>query len=512
MSATEHVRVALIGAGFAGIAASVALKRAGIDDFVVLERADEVGGVWRDNSYPGIACDVPSSFYSLSFAPNPDWSRTYSPGEQIATYTRGVVDEYGVRPHIRFGQELVSASWEDAQQHWVIKTPDLTFTADVLVDCAGSLAEPQVPSLPGLETFAGTVFHSARWDHGHDLRGKRVAVVGTGASAIQFVPAIQPVVDQLTVFQRTPVWVVPRNDRPTTAIERRLFTMFPSLQRLQRSSQFAVRELLHYPMIRRRKAARLVLEATARFHLRRQITDPALRAKLEPDFEIGCKRLLISNDWYPALAQDNVHVVANGVREIRESSVVAADGSEHEVDTIIFGTGFSLGTTDVFKRIHGRDGRSLDQVWQGSPRHYRAVSIAGFPNYFRLGGQGCGIGHGSMIFQIESQTAYLIDALDTMARRGLSSVEVTAEAQGAYLTKLSSDLEGTVWLKGGCSSWYQDASGDATGMWPRSLTSYRRLTRRFEPADHHLQPRGAASLRLSSSATSTASRRSPTGS
>jgi cation diffusion facilitator CzcD-associated flavoprotein CzcO len=488
----DHVRVALIGAGFSGIAAAVALQSEGIDDFVILERAGEVGGVWRDNSYPGIACDIPSSFYSLSFAPNPDWKHTFSRGGQIAEYTRKVVDDRGVRSHIRFGQELVDASWDDARQRWTVTTTDLRLTADILVDCAGALADPQLPALPGLENFKGKMFHSARWDHEHDLSGERVAVVGTGASAVQFVPEIQPKVGRLTLFQRTPAWVIPRGDRPTTAFERRLFKMVPALQRLQRSGQFAFRELLHYPMIRRRKGAQVILQAIARRHLRRQVVDPELQAKLTPDFEIGCKRILISNDWYRALSQPNVDVVTSGVREVRERSLIASDGSEHEVDTIIFGTGFATTTTKVIERIHGRDGRSLGQVWDGAPRHYRALSVAGFPNYFRLGGVGCGVGHGSIIFQIESQTAYLVDALRTMLEQDLGSVDVTIEAQDAYVAKVTKDLAGTVWVQGGCSSWYQDKNGEATAMWPNSLTSYRRLTRRFEPADHDLRPRVAA--------------------
>jgi cation diffusion facilitator CzcD-associated flavoprotein CzcO len=488
----QHVRVALIGAGFSGISAGVALKREGIEDFVILERAGEVGGVWRDNSYPGVACDIPSSFYSLSFAPNPEWRHTFSRGGQIAEYSRKVVDDHGVRSHIRFGQDLVDASWDATQQRWTVTTTDLQLTADVLVDGTGVLADPQTPALPGLENFKGKMFHSAQWDHDHDLSGERVAVVGTGASAIQFVPEIQPKAGRLTLFQRTPAWVIPRGDRPTTALERRLFKLFPALQRVQRGVQYAMRELLHYPMIRRRKPAQVILQAIASRHLRRQVTDPELRAKLTPDFEIGCKRILISNDWYRALSQPNVDVVASGVREVRERSVIDSDGAEHAVDTIIFGTGFATTTTEIIQRIHGRDGRSLGQVWDGSPRHYKALSVAGFPNYFRLGGVGCGVGHGSMIFQIESQTSYLIDALKTMEQHGLGSVEVTEAAQDAYVAKVTKDLQGTVWVQGGCSSWYQDKNGEATAMWPNSLTSYRRLTRRFEPADHDLAPRVAA--------------------
>jgi cation diffusion facilitator CzcD-associated flavoprotein CzcO len=389
---------------------------------------------------------------------------------------------------MRFGEELEDATWDEGLQVWRITTTNLELTAEILVDCTGALAEPQVPALPGLEKFEGKTFHSAQWDHEHALEGRRVAVVGTGASAIQFVPEIQPKVGRLTVFQRTPGWVIPRADRPISAARRRLFKAIPVLQRLQRATQIAIREFLHFPMIRRRRAARVVLQAIGRSHLQRQVADPALRAKLTPDFEIGCKRILISNTWYPALAAPNVDVMPSGVREVREHSVISSDGSEHQVDTIIFGTGFATTTTKIIERIHGREGRSLGQVWDGSPRHYRAVSVAGFPNYFRLGGVGCGVGHGSIIFQIESQTHYLIETMRTMRRRGLASVEVTEDAQDAYIEHLSRDLAGTVWVKGGCTSWYQDKNGAATAMWPRSLNAYRRLLRRFEPTHHHLRP------------------------
>lgn len=491
-AAAEHVRVALIGAGFSGIAAALALRRAGVEDFVILERADDVGGVWRDNHYPGIACDVPSSFYSLAAAPNPDWSHSLARGRQIWAYARMVADDAGLRPRIRFGEELQDARWDGDAQRWVLVTTRLSLTADVLVDCAGGLAEPATPALPGLDRFTGRTFHSARWDHTHDLSGQRVAVIGTGASAIQFVPEIQPDVARLVVFQRTPAWVIPRFDRPTTRLERRAFRAVPALQRLQRRGQIAGRELLLYPAIRRRAGARVALQAFGRAHLRRQVRDRGLRAALTPSFEIGCKRILVSNGWYRALAQPNVDLVTAGVREVRERAIVAADGATHPVDTIIFGTGFAVINTKMAERIHGRDGRSLADVWNGAPRHYKAISVAGFPNYFRLGGAGCGVGHGSMIFQVESQVAYLLSALRTMAARGLASVDVAADAQDAYLRRTRADLAETVWMAGGCASWYQDGNGEATTMWPGRLTAYRRLTRRFDAADYEVRTRVAA--------------------
>jgi cation diffusion facilitator CzcD-associated flavoprotein CzcO len=482
-----HVRVAVIGAGFSGVAAGVALKDEGIEDFVILERAGDVGGVWRDNTYPGVACDIPSQLYSYRDAPNSQWEHTFARGGQIHDYIRGVVAGRELDAHMRFGQELVDASWDDDRQCWSISTTDLELRADVLVDAAGPLTEPQIPDIPGLDTFDGTIFHSARWNHEHDLAGERVAVVGTGASSIQFVPEIQPDVGRLTVFQRTPGWVIPRFDRAVGALERRVRRLLPGSSRVQRALQFLCRDGLHYRLIRRNRAFQAVMQVVARLHLRRQVPDPELRAKLTPDFEIACKRVLVANGWYRALAQPNVDLIASGVREVRGRTLIASDGSECEVDTIILGTGFEVLPPPITERVRGRDERSLADVWRESLRHYRAVEIAGFPNYFRLSGVGCGLGHGSLIFQIESQTAYLRDALRTMSRRGLASVEVSAEAEDDYMAFARGEVGRTVWALGGCKSWYQDDKGDATSMWPRSMWSYRRLMANFDPSHHLLR-------------------------
>ena len=489
MNTSTHFRVAIVGAGFAGMAMALALKDEGEEDFVILERASDVGGVWRDNTYPGVACDVPSSSYSLAAVPNPDWGRTFASGDEIASYAREVADEAGIRPHVRFGEELLSATWDDERHRWAITTTGWHITADALIDCCGALAEPAMPDLPGLRSFRGTIFHSARWNHAHDLDGKRVAVIGTGASAIQFVPEIQPLVQSLVVFQRTPAWVVRRSDRRTSRLERRLFRSLPRTQALRRRLQFAIRERLLYPVVLRRRAWRLALQGLGRLQLRLQVRDSRLRAILTPDFEIGCKRILISNDWYRAVTQPNVSIVPGGAREVRDHTVTGADGSAHEVDTIILGTGFDFASPAIVHRIHGRDGRSLGEVWNGAPRHYRAVSVAGFPNYFRIGGVGCGIGHASMIYQFESQASYVVDALRTMTEQQATSIEVTEHAQHTYLRRQAADLAGTVWMAGGCQSWYQDADGQATTMWPGTVTAYRRLMSRFEAADHQLRTR-----------------------
>ncbi|MCW3038729.1 MAG: hapE2, partial [Solirubrobacterales bacterium] len=339
-TAVRHVHIAIVGTGFAGLAAAVHLQRDGERDLLILERAEDVGGVWRDNTYPGAACDVPSHLYSLSFAPNPGWTRSFSRQHEILEYLRSVATDFGLRPLIHFGEELHDATWDEMACRWDITTTGMHLTADVIIDGCGPLTEPALPAIPGLADFAGTVFHSARWDHDYDLQGKRVAVIGTGASSIQFVPEIQPLVDHLVLVQRTAPWVVPRNDRTITAAERRLLAKRPGLQRLARGTQYLTRELLHYPLVKSPRLRRMA-ERVALGHLHRQVKDPALRVKLTPNYEIGCKRILISNAWYPAVAKPNVQVVT-GLAEVRAHSVVTSDGVEHPVDAIILGTGFHV--------------------------------------------------------------------------------------------------------------------------------------------------------------------------
>ncbi len=481
----QHTRIAIVGAGFAGLGAAVHLQRAGESDFVVLERAQDVGGVWRDNTYPGAACDVPSHLYSLSFAPNAGWSRSFSRQEEIHDYLRSVATDFGIRPRIRFGQELRDATWDDDAHHWVVTTTDLHFTADILIDGCGPLTEPARPDIPGFDTFAGAVFHSARWDHDYDLAGKRVAVIGTGASSIQFVPEIQPKVARLVLVQRTPPWLIPRNDRTITALERRVLAAVPALQKVPRALQFAVREAAHFPIITSRRV-RAVAQRVALAHLRRQVKDPALRERLTPDYEIGCKRILISNTWYPAITRPNVDIVG-GVTEIRPHTIVTADGAEHAVDAIILGTGFHVADAPAATLLHGRDGRSLAEVWGDRPSAYRGTTVAGFPNLFRLGGVGTATGHNSHVFQEESQLAYVLDALRTMRERGVDSIDVRPDAQRAYDAHVGRRVRETVWAVGGCDSWYLDGSGHASVVWPGPSTAFRRTTRRFDAEAYHLR-------------------------
>ena len=475
----REVRMAIIGTGFAGLAMAVALRRRGATDVVLLERAGDVGGTWRDNTYPGAACDVQSHLYSYSFAPNPDWPRSYSAQPEIQDYLRRVADRYDLRPHCVFGADVTSARWDDAARRWLVTTTAGEFRAQVLVSAAGALADPAYPSIPGLETFEGTVMHSARWDSSHDVSGEKVAVIGTGASAIQIVPAIQPRVDSITVYQRTPAWVVPRTDHPVAPWARWLYRTVPGLQRAIRGALYLLREFLVLGMAKRRIFLRPV-GALAKVHLERQVRDRKLRRALTPDYTIGCKRILISNDYFPAVSAPNAELVTAGIAEVRPHSIVTRDGVERPTDTIVLATGFSVTDLPIARRIRGRDGRSLAQVWEDGMLSNRSTTVAGFPNLFLLVGPNVGVGHTSMIYMIESQVAYVDDALRTMDSEDLAVLETTPEAQEAYRQLIARKSRGTVWLAGGCASWYLDRHGHNTTLWPDFTFRFRRLTRALD--------------------------------
>jgi cation diffusion facilitator CzcD-associated flavoprotein CzcO len=479
-----HVAVAIVGSGFGGLGMAIRLRQAGFDDFVILERADALGGTWRDNSYPGCQCDVPSHLYSFSFAPNPDWSRTFSPQQEIQGYLERCADRFDVRRSIRFGTELRAADWHGDDRRWHLKTSTGDITADVLISATGGLADPSVPKLPGLETFQGVAFHSSRWDHSRDLTGRDVVVVGTGASAIQFVPEIAPLVRRLTLLQRTPPWVMGRRTRAFSARETRLYRRLPAVQRAVRAGIYWGREafalaFLHPRLMR--GAQNMALR-----HLRSAIRDPALRAALTPSYAMGCKRVLQSDTYYPALTRDNVDVVTSPIREVRPAGVVTADGVEHPADTIVFGTGFHVTDMPIAERIRGRDGRSLAEVWQGSPQAYRGTTVTGFPNLFLLLGPNTGLGHTSVVFMIESQIAYVLSALRHLRRHGLATIEPSAAAQRGFVAAVDRRSAGTVWLSGGCRSWYLDSTGRNSTLWPGYTWRFRLRMRRFDPSAYEV--------------------------
>ncbi|MFI6462584.1 flavin-containing monooxygenase [Streptomyces sp. NPDC050528] len=486
MTEHEHVRVAVIGSGFGGLGAAVRLRREGITDFVVLERADSVGGTWRDNSYPGCACDVPSHLYSFSFAPNADWPRTFSGQEHIRAYLEHVTDVFRIRPHIRFNSEVKTATWDAERLRWDIETSGGSYSADLVVSATGPLSDPKIPDIPGLDSFPGKVFHSARWDHDYDLRGKRVAMVGTGASAIQIVPEIQPDVERLTLFQRTPPWVMPRVDRPISGAERALHRALPFTTQARRGLLWGIRELQTTAFTKRPNELVLV-EQLAKKNMARAIKDPALRARLTPDYRIGCKRILLSRTYYPALAQPNVDVVASGLSEIRGETVVAADGTTAEVDAIVFGTGFHVTDMPIAQRVVGADGRTLAEAWQGGMQALRGSSAAGFPNWMTVIGPNTGLGTSSMIFIIESQLNYLADyirQLDVLG--GRVALDARPSAVSAWNRRVQERMKRTVWNTGGCTSWYMDASGRNTTIWPGTTAEFRKATRRVDLTEYEV--------------------------
>jgi cation diffusion facilitator CzcD-associated flavoprotein CzcO len=480
-----HVRVAIVGTGFAGLGAAIALQQEGVEH-VILERAHDVGGTWRDNTYPGCRCDVPSHLYSFSFAPNPDWTETYSPQPEIQAYLRDTAERFGVVERVRFGHELQRATWDAQARRWLLDTAAGPLTADVLVLGNGPLAEPALPDLPGLADFRGEAFHSARWRHDVDLTGQRVGVIGTGASAIQFVPAIRRQAAKVAVFQRTPPWVLPHSNRRITKFEQALYRRFPLAQRLARAFVYWTRELFVTGLLRNAKGLER-LEAIARRHLARQVPDPELRAKVLPDYRPGCKRLLLSDDWYPALQEPNVDLITEKIVSVTADSVVTADGVEHQVDTIIFGTGFHVTDNPIADRIVGTDGRTMAEHWADTgAQAYLGTAIPSFPNLFMLAGPNTGIGHTSLVVMIEAQLAYLRSALRFMADKRAGSIEVRRPVFKAWSAEVQRKAARTVWNSGGCASWYLDAEGRNTTIWPDHTFRFVRRTRRFNPSKYEV--------------------------
>jgi cation diffusion facilitator CzcD-associated flavoprotein CzcO len=481
-SAGGHHRVVVIGAGFAGLGLALRLRVEGLSDVVLLERENEVGGTWYLNTYPGCQCDVPSLLYSLSSAPKADWTRTFAPQREIEDYLRSLAEVSGVRDLIRFGTEVTGAAWDATGHRWALETTAGALTADIVVLATGTLNDPVIPPIPGVERFAGTLFHSARWRHDHDLAGERVAVVGTGASAVQFVPKIQGTVGRLTVFQRTPPWVLPRPDRAFRPWESWLFARLPSAARLARARIYWSRELMVLMLARYPRLASYAAEP-GRKHLEDQVSDLELRSKLTPDYLLGCKRILLSNDYFPALGQANVELVTEPISEIRSDGVTTSDGMTYPCDTIIFGTGFSPVDQPVTHLIRGVDGRSMADHWVGGNRAYLGSTVPGFPNLFLITGPNTGLGHSSMIYMMESQFNYIVDALKTISSRDITSFEVGEETAAAFNAEMQTKMKRTVWSSG-CSSWYLDASGHNTTLWPDFTWQYRRRTRHFD-SDHY---------------------------
>ncbi|GII53399.1 4-hydroxyacetophenone monooxygenase [Planotetraspora thailandica] len=477
--------ITIIGSGFAGLCMAIKLKEAGWHDFVIVEKAADLGGTWRDNTYPGCACDVPSPLYSFSFDLNPGWSRMFSPGEEIWDYLRDCVARYGLAPHLRFGTEVSSLEYDDARQVWLVSTADgESFETNAVVCGIGALHIPSFPEISGRERFTGAAFHSAQWDHSVDLTGKRVAVVGTGASAVQFVPVVAEQAARLHVFQRTPAWIQPKPDAPISEGMRRAMRI-PGAARAVRNSVYWLLEARALgfavdPALM--KAQRRVVER----HLARQVADPELRAKLTPDYTVGCKRILLSSDYYPALARDNVELVTDAITGVTERGIVDATGREREVDVIVYGTGFKVVDAVRDQQIVGRNGLTIQDAWKDGPEAYLGVSASGFPNFFLLMGPNTGLGHTSVVFMIEAQVRYVIECLRLLSRSGARALDVREEAQRAYNDRLQSRLGRLVWSRGGCTSWYLDERGINRATWPGFTFEYWVRTRKVKPSAYEL--------------------------
>jgi cation diffusion facilitator CzcD-associated flavoprotein CzcO len=474
--------IAVVGGGFGGVGAAVMLRRAGYENVTVFERGERVGGVWNDNTYPGASCDIPSHLYEFSFAPNPRWSRRYAPQREIQEYVEDVARRFGVTDRIRTGTEVTRASWDGAR--WTVETSGGTHTADVLLTACGQLSTPSVPALPGLEDFAGPSFHTARWRHDVDVAGRRVAVIGTGCSAIQVVPAIQPQVAHVDVYQRSPGWTIPKMDFEYRERTKRLFERFPPLQRLDRQAVFAFQELGALAMTRHRWLLPMV-RALGRRQINKAIDDPELRRKVTPQDEIGCKRIMLTDDWYPTLAQPNVELVTDRIAAVTPTAVRTADGRERPADVLVHATGFKSHGFTAPMEIVGEGGRTLEREWAGVPRAYLGVTVPGFPNLFLIYGPNTNGGTGSVIFTIESGIRHVVAALEALDAAGAQRIEVRREAAAAFDRELRAALARTVWHSG-CRNWYVDENGNDPNQWPWPFSTYRRRTGRLDPAAYAL--------------------------
>ncbi|MFC5217824.1 flavin-containing monooxygenase [Streptomyces coerulescens] len=486
------VRVAVIGAGFAGLAAAVQLKRQGIDSFTVFEKAGDLGGTWRDNTYPGAGCDIPSHLYSYAFAPYRD-SRVRYPGQsEVLEYLRACARENGVERHVRYGTEITSVRYDDVSGHWTLHTADgRTHTAEAVIAAMGQLHRPNVPRLPGAEDFAGTAFHTAHWDHAHTLDGRSVAVVGTGSSAAQVVPAIADRVRRLQVFQRTANWVLPKpNARFHPALSLLLRTV-PAAHHAYRSMLFRRSEAVLLPALRGNRLLGSMLRTMALRHMRAGVPDPELRARLTPDFAVGCKRVVLSSDWYPTLARDHVDVVTEPIARITEKGIETADGVHREVDTIVYATGFRTTEFLAPMTVTGRGGRSLHEVWRGGARAYLGIHVPGFPNLFLMYGPNTNLGHNSVILTLEAQAGHIARCVSLLAARAADGegwgMEAEQDALDTWQRRVDDGSAGTVWA-GSCTNWFKTGDGVLTNNWPYRTTLYQRLTARPDPAAFRFLP------------------------
>jgi cation diffusion facilitator CzcD-associated flavoprotein CzcO len=481
MAETRLVDHLIIGSGFAGLCAAIKLQEDGERDFVVIERGHDVGGTWRDNTYPGAACDVPSQLYSFSFALNPEWSSSYSPQPEIQAYLKKVAAESGVLDRFVFDTTVEHAAWDAEQDRWVVETSAGTWAARTVIACAGGLSEPKMPDIDGLGTFQGDLFHSAQWDHDVDLAGKRIAVIGTGASAIQIIPQLQKVAGRVDVYQRTAPWVMPKNVHGYSDRQRLAMRRVPGWQRLIRTAVYLRHEIDGIAFTSFPQLFNKVATGPAIASMKKQVEDPGLREKVTPTFQMGCKRILLSDDYYPALTQDNVEVVTDPIAKLTGTGVVTADGTEREVDVVVVCTGFYTTELPMADHLVGKHGQTLAHQWRDTGMQaYKASTIPNFPNLFFAPGPNAGLGHTSMVLMIEAQVRYAVGAIRVMRERGYTTVEVDQDVHDDYNRDLQRRMQRTVWVRGGCDSWYLDEHGRNTTLWPRSTADFIRRLARFD--------------------------------
>ena len=476
----------IIGAGFAGICAAIKLKEAGFNNFIIVERANHLGGTWRDNNYPGAACDVESHLYSYSFEQNPNWSRQFGPQQEILNYMDHCAEKYGINPHIQLNTSVEKAVFDEQQGQWFVScNTGVTYQAQTVISCSGGLSQPALPDIKGIEDFKGKMFHSAQWDHSYNLQGKTAAVIGTGASAIQIVPAIAPVVKELQLFQRTPPWILPKPDKAISAFRQRMYNAIPFTRHFYRWQLYWTHEVAALGFTRRPGILKLASSMATRF-LKKSVKDEALRKKLTPTYTMGCKRVLLSNEYYPALQRQNVTVITDHIAGINATGIKTVDGTQHNVDVIVLATGFQAAEGVVMFEIKGKNGISLNEAWKDGAEAYLGTSVAGFPNLFMVVGPNTGLGHSSMILMIEAQVHYLMEAIKLMKAQSLKYVDIKPETQAAFNADLQQKLSKTVWQSGGCISWYQTKTGKNVTLWPGYTFTFMKQTKNFEPQKYEL--------------------------
>ena len=476
MTTQNSFNVAIIGTGFGGLGMAINLKKAGEDDFVIIERAASVGGTWRDNHYPGAACDVQSHLYSFSFAPKHDWSRKFAEQPEIEGYLNDCADNYDVRKHIRFNTELQSANFDEASGLWTLQTSNGVVVARSVVMANGPLSQPATPNLPSLENFKGTTFHSAQWNHDHDLNGERVAVIGTGASAIQFVPKVVPQASELYLFQRSGAWVTPKSDRAFFKFEQWLFKNLPIYDRAYRYWIYWLNEVRALGFTSFQFALK-AFGLLGKLSINRAIKDADKRRKVTPTWNIGCKRILLSNDYFPALAQEHVDIIDTGIERIEENAIITKDGRRVEVDTIIFGTGFKATNFLSPVTFTGLNGIDLNEAWRNGVTTYKGMNLHGFPNLHLIYGPNTNLSHNSAVFMLECQMQHIKKCVLAMKQNGWKHINVRKEAELAWDEAVQKKLKTSVWASG-CSSWYIDATGKIVNMWPGFTFTYKRKTRK----------------------------------